>query len=133
MHQVGKIQLVVLKLFYLSIGSGFLFLLTLNALNSEGTMGHLAGIGKSVILAIVFLCLVGFFRPLQMLPLLIFSLAWKLIWLIFFVVPAYLGSGVDEFTRNVFLPVAIGFIVTAAVTPWRYVVNLYFPSLRQAA
>lgn len=127
MQQLGKVQQLLLKLFYLSVASGFLFLMTLS-LFDEGS--YLAGIGKSVILAMVFLCLVGFFHPLKMLPLLLFSIAWKSIWLIAFVIPAYFGSGLDEVTKNILFPVSIGFIVTAAITPWRYVVNLYFPSSR---
>jgi hypothetical protein len=60
MNQVGKIHLILLGIFYLSIGVSFLFLITLNIFDSEGAVGHLAGIGKSVILALVFLCLIGF-------------------------------------------------------------------------
>lgn len=125
MDQVGKIQLILLKIFYLSIGVGGAFLMTLDLFASGSAAGYLAGIGKSVILALIFLCLVGFFQPLKMLLLLLFSVAWKSIWLIAFVIPAYLGNGPDEFTKNILLPVCIGLIVTAAVIPWRYVANLH--------
>lgn len=126
MDQVGKVQLVLLKIFYLSIALGFLLLATLDIFERGSAIGHLAGIGKSVILAMAFLCLIGFFHPLKLLMLLLFSIAWKSIWLVAFVIPAYLGDGLDEFTKNILLPVAIGFIITAAVIPWRYVMNLYF-------
>ncbi len=132
MNQIGKIQLILLKIFYLSIGGGCFFLLTLDIFNGDGPMGHLAGIGRSVVLAIALLSLAGFFHPLKMLMLLLFSIAWKAIWLIVFVVPAYLNGGLDEFTSNILLPVAIGFIVTAAVIPWRYVANLCITSSTQA-
>lgn len=132
MSQIGKVQLILLKLFYLSIGAGCVFLATLDIFDSASTIGHLAGIGRSVILAIALLSLAGFFQPLKMLVLLLFSIAWKTIWLLVFVIPAYLGGGLDEFTNNILLPVAIGFIMTAAVIPWRYVASLYFSTTTQA-
>jgi hypothetical protein len=127
MHQVGKVQLILLKIFYLSIGISFLYLMTLNIFNSE-----IASIGKSVVLAIVFLCFIGFFHPLKIIPLLLFSVAWKLIWLGVYVIPAYLGGGLDEFTKNILIPVSMGLVITSAVTPWRYVAKLYLASSTQA-
>ncbi len=125
MNQVGKVQLILLKIFYISLGFGFLFLATSNIFDSKGTIGNLADIGKSVLAAMAFLCLIGFFRPLKTLLLLLFSVVWKSIWLIVFVIPAYLGGNLDEFTKNIFLPVSIGLIITAAVIPWKYMANIY--------
>ncbi len=120
MDQIGKTQLLLLKIFYLSIGFSFSYLMTLDIFN-----GEIANIGKSILLAIVFLCLLGFFHPLKIIPLLLFSLAWKLVWLLAFVLPAYLGDSPGELTRNILAPVIIGLIVTVAVTPWKYVINAY--------
>lgn len=126
MDQIGKVQLLLLKIFYLSIGFSFSYLMTVDIFNSE-----IANIGKSILLAIVFLCLLGFFHPLKIIPLLLFSVVWKLVWLLAFVLPAYLGDGPSELARNILAPVIIGLIVTAAVTPWKYVVNLYLKPKHQ--
>lgn len=92
---------------------------------------NMASIGKSVILAIVFLCFVGFFHPLKIIPLLLFSVAWKLSWLIGFVIPAYLAGDLDELSKNILIPVSIGLIFTAAVIPWKYVTKTYLTSANQ--
>lgn len=126
MNEVGKIQFTVLRIFYLVAGVSFGFLAGANIWGGESGFGDFQSIVKSIFYALALLSLVGVARPLMMLPLLLFSLAWKSIWIMAFVFPMYFGDGLDSYTKNILLPIFSGLVVTIAAIPWRYTVGHYF-------
>ncbi len=72
----------------------------------------LAGLGATAALGIRY--------PLQMLPVLIFELVWKAIFLIAFVLPLYLAGQLDDgMTADAFACLMV--VVFLPVIPWRYV------------
>jgi len=80
---------------------------------------------KAVMLAAVsVLSLLGIRYPLQMLPVLLFELAWKLIWVAAVVLPLWTANQMDPATVKVFYS-CLTVLIVAAVIPWRYVVTQY--------
>jgi len=82
------------------------------------------GIVLCLLCGLGLLALLGVRYPLQMLPILIFELTWKSIWLLRIFVPLWLAHQVnDAVTANLF---AVGFaIVFPFVIPWPYVWQQY--------
>jgi len=75
--------------------------------------------------AFALISLIGVFHPLKMLPLMLFEIMYKLLYLLLISYPLLLahklaGSPEEEMTYR-FLPVVLGIIAV----PWRYVLNKY--------
>ena len=66
----------------------------------------------------------GLRYPLQMLPLLLFELCWKAIYLIAFALPLYLAHGIDTATAEDIRGVVM-VVVFIPCVPWRYVFANY--------
>lgn len=75
--------------------------------------------GLSVVAAI------GLFAPLRMLPILLFEIAWKVIWFLTVALPRHLSGRLEEpFVENLF---AVGLVLPfILIFPWHY----YFSTIR---
>jgi hypothetical protein len=78
----------------------------------------------SLLGALTLLCLLGVRYPVQMLPLLLFELVWKTIWLVSVAYPAWMAGPLDadmwESTRACLMGVIVPLVI-----PWRYVFAHY--------
>jgi hypothetical protein len=84
----------------------------------------MSGVAHSFLLALALLSIVGIRYPLQMLPLLIYEVLWKLIWLIGIALPLYLANQIDADTRASFFEIA-PIVVVLPFIPWGYVLANY--------
>jgi hypothetical protein len=82
------------------------------------------GFVNCMLAAFGLLCALGVRYPLQMLPVLLWELTWKTIWLIVVALPAWLAGPLDAaMMENLF---AVGVVVIIPIAmPWGYVVNNY--------
>jgi hypothetical protein len=80
---------------------------------------------RAVLGAVSLLALLGVRYPLKMLPLLLFELLWKSIWVLAFGLPLWLNHQLDPNTRNVLGACLVGVVLTPLVLPWGYVVSHY--------
>ena len=83
------------------------------------------GIAKAMMGALAILCLIGLRYPLQMLPVLLFELLWKTIWLLAIALPAALNDRWSPDIESVFYE-TIGIVIAYLIIPWRYVWSRYF-------
>ena len=83
------------------------------------------GVGMSFLGALTALSLLGVRYPVRMLPLLIFELVWKLIWVVAVWVPLWLGHRIDPDTADNFFPIFLGVVLVPIVLPWGYVWHKY--------
>ena len=77
-----------------------------------------------MLVALSLLAFLGLRYPLQMLPILLFELAWKFIWVTVVVLPLWIDNQMDPATLKVFYSCIVVLIVLAVI-PWRYVVAQY--------
>ena len=82
------------------------------------------GVVNCMLVALSILWLVGIRYPQQMLPLLLFEVAWKLIWLAVVALPLWTAGQVDQATRDLTLAI-LWVAIPLAVIPWRYVFAQY--------
>ncbi len=79
-----------------------------------------SGVAHSFTLALAVLSFLGIRYPLKMLPLLVFELLWKAIWLLGFALPLWLANQIDAETQRAFFEIA-PVVVIIPIIPWRYI------------
>lgn len=84
----------------------------------------MSGVAHSFLLALAGLSIVGIRYPLKMLPLMIYELLWKTIWLLGIALPLWLAGQVDADTRQSFFEI-VPIVVVIPIIPWRYVFTNY--------
>ena len=122
-HEVSLFRLYLLRAAYLLliVGLGQMILpqLLRHAPSERGVVASLLG-------GVWLLAFLGLRYPLRMLPLLLFELAWKALWLCFYGVPQWLaGRGPATFAGD-FEAITAGVILMPLVIPWGHVYRHYF-------
>ena len=85
------------------------------------------GVVVALLSAMGILAVAGLFSPLRMLPLLVFEIGWKLLWVTTVALPKVFDGTLDQGTLTTLLncAVALPFVV---IVPWRFVLATYFGS-----
>lgn len=60
-----------------------------------------------------------------MIPLLIFELVWKLIWVVAYALPWWQSGHLSEGATENLLQCAFGIVLIPLVLPWPYVIHMY--------
>jgi hypothetical protein len=83
---------------------------------------------RALLGALALMSLVGLRYPLQMLPLLLFELLWKVIWVAASALPMWLGPGLDAYASESMFACLMGVVLVPIVIPWGYVIQRYVRS-----
>lgn len=78
------------------------------------------GLAKSMLAALALMSLLGVRYPLQMLPLMLYEIAWKTIWIVLIAGRAWLAGKWTADIEGLFYD-CIGIIIAYFIVPWRYV------------
>lgn len=124
MPEVSRLRLYLLRALYLLIflGQGSIQWPVLVHHTSALSFWH--GVGSSMLGAMALVAGLGIRYPLTMLPLLLFEMVWKAIWLIAIALPLWLAHQVDADTAETINACLMGIIVPIII-PWPYVVANY--------
>jgi len=120
--EVSLARLYALRAMYLLlvIGGAIVFLPQL--IGHEPTA---RGVIPSMLAGVWMLACFGLRYPLQMLPLLLFELVWKTIWLIDYGLPQRMaGVNTAQFIED-FKAIALGPVLLIPIIPWGYVFRHY--------
>lgn len=82
-------------------------------------------VANSLLAALSALMLLGIRYPLKMLPLLLFELFWKAIWLVAIAVPLWYAHQLDAETMETVKACLWGVVLVPLVVPWPYVLANY--------
>ena len=121
-REVSRFRLYLLRAAYLLLVVG-LGLMIVPVLIQHEPMAR--GVIPSLLGGVWLLAIVGLFRPLQMLPLLMFELVWKTIWLCAFGLPQWSAGHVPETFAGDMKAIGLGVILMPIVIPWGYVYRHY--------
>ena len=124
MTEVSLLRLYLLRAMYLLIAVGQGLIQWPLILHHTHPWVLMSGVGHSMLAALSLVCLIGLRYPLQMLPVMIFEISWKLIWLIAVAVPLALANQIDADTLDS-VKACLGVAIVIAVVPWRYVLENY--------
>jgi hypothetical protein len=117
-------RLYLLRLGYLVIAVGLALTKWPLIINHDRPWPLFEGVETCMLVALSLLAFLGLRYPLQMLPILLFELAWKFIWVTVVVLPLWTANQMDPATLKVFYSCLVVLIVLAVI-PWRYVVAHY--------
>ncbi|HEX4861013.1 MAG TPA: hypothetical protein VFV07_07230, partial [Rhizomicrobium sp.] len=81
-------------------------------------------VAHSFLLALALLSIVGIRYPLKILPLLVYELLWKTIWLLGIALPLWAANQVDADTSKSFFEIA-PVIILIPLLPWGYIFSNY--------
>jgi len=124
MTQVSPIRLWVMRAMYLIMAAGLGLTIWPLIVSHGSDLPRMTGVVFALLGTIGLLSLLGLRYPLQMIPLLLFELIWKMIWLVAFAGPRWLDGTLDEGMRSTIFDTSLG-LVLIVVIPWRYVWENY--------
>ena len=116
-------RLHLMRAGYLLMGVG-IALVKWPLLPDASAMPLYEGVTLSLLTAISLLALLGLRYPVQLLPVLLLEVVWKLLWLALVALPRAVGGDLDPATSTVLVNCSL-VVVILAVIPWRYVWQAY--------
>jgi len=91
------------------------------------TLPRMDGVVVALLSAMGLLSVIGLFSPIRMLPLLVFEVAWKLIWVCAVALPKWLDGALDEATLSILFNCAVA-LPFVFIVPWRHVAMTFLTS-----
>jgi hypothetical protein len=120
MIEVSRARLLVMRAMYLVMAVGLGLTIWPLIVSHGSDVPRMTGVAWALLGTIGLLALLGLRYPLQMIPLLLFELTWKAIWLVAFALPRWLDGTLDAGMRSTVFDTSLG-AVLLLVIPWRYV------------
>jgi hypothetical protein len=125
MRDVSLTRLYILRATYLLIAVGLGLMIWPLILQGTADAEHMKAVVRCLLGAVGLLAVLGIRYPLQMLPVLLFELVWKTIWIIAVGLPLWMRHAFTAGTRETWSDCLVGIVIVAIAIPWRYVVTQY--------
>ena len=125
---VSTFRLYLLRSLYLLLGVGLGITIWPGILKPPMDLPHINTAVRSLLGAISLLALLGVRYPLKMMPLLIFEMVWKSIWLLAFALPRWSAGTLDQNMQGELYSFISTVIIVAVVLPWPYLFTEYVRS-----
>ena len=124
MSGVSVFRLNLLRVFYAVLFFGLGTFIWPEVIHHDASFAVAYGVRFSLLAGLGAMAGLGLRYPLQMLPLLLFELLWKAIYLIAFALPLYRSHGIDNATAEDIKSVLM-VVVFIPCVPWKYVFANY--------
>lgn len=122
--EVSLARLYGLRAVYLFVVIGLASVVWPAVLDVSHRWPLMDGVVSCMLAAFSLLCLLGLRYPLAMLPVLLWELLWKSLWLLRVALPDLLAHRMDAATEANLYACLLVVIIPAAL-PWRYVLHTY--------
>lgn len=122
--QLSLPRLYALRAGYLVIGLGLAVVKLPLFIHHDKPWTLMEGVVNCMLAALSILALVGLRYPVRMLPVLLFEVAWKLIWLTVVALPLWVADRMDPATLETTYA-CFWVVIILAVVPWRHVYSQY--------
>lgn len=120
MIEVSTLRLWAMRAMYLVMAVGIALNFWPRIVSHSPTLPMMSGVAWALLGTMGLLALLGLRYPLRMLPLLLFELSWKTVWLAAFWLPRWLDGTLDQAMRETAFETSLGAILLLVI-PWRYV------------
>jgi hypothetical protein len=126
MNEISTVRLFVLRATYLLVAVGLgLTIWPLLIQSATTPPEHYKGVVRAILGAVSLLALLGIRYPVKMLPLLLFELAWKTIWVVVIGYPLWRSGQMDADTHETWFACWMGVVIFPIAIPWAYVWRHY--------
>lgn len=125
MNDVGIFRLYLLRAMYLLIAVGLAMTVWPYIVVPHSLVAGPGSVVRALLGALAIMCVLGLRYPVKMLPILLFELLWKCIWVVASAIPMWLGPGLDKYASETLFAVLMGVVLVPIVVPWGYVINHY--------
>ncbi|HQR39628.1 MAG TPA: hypothetical protein PLF26_14660 [Blastocatellia bacterium] len=125
MSEVSTFRLYLLRATYLLLVVGLGLSIWPGILHPPRDLALMRGVVRGLLGAVSLLAVLGIRYPLKMLPLLMFELVWKSIWVLVFGLPLWSAQQMDPDTHETWNACLMGLVVFPIAIPWRYVFDHY--------
>ncbi|MDP8993824.1 MAG: hypothetical protein M3N07_02400 [Pseudomonadota bacterium] len=123
--EVSLFRLYLLRTLYAFIVVGLALFVWPNYLARVPDLPLFNGVALTMLAAFSILCALGIRYPLQMLPVLLWELLWKAMWLLLVALPLWTSGRMDERTFQTAVDCLIGVVLVPLAMPWGYVYSEY--------
>jgi hypothetical protein len=124
MHDVSLLRLYTLRLCYLILAAGLGLVIWPTVLHHSPAQAVAHGIQLSLFAGLGLTAVLGLRYPVRMIPLLLFELTWKAIYLLAFALPLWLAHQVTASVAADIQSVLV-VVIFIPLIPWGYVVRHY--------
>ena len=120
-------RLHIMRAGYLFMGLGLALVKWPLIVGGTASLPLFEGVVACLLTAMSLLAFLGLRYPARMLPILLFEVTWKVLWLATVALPRALDGELDTATQEVLINCSF-VVVVAAVIPWRYAWRQYIRS-----
>jgi hypothetical protein len=124
MHEVSLLRLYTLRICYLILAIGLGLVIWPTVIHHSPEQAIARGIQLSLFAGLGLTAVLGLRYPVQMIPLLLFELTWKAVYLLAFALPLWLAHQVTPSAAEDIHSVLVVFIFVPLI-PWGYVLRHY--------
>jgi hypothetical protein len=125
MNEVSVFRLNLLRAMYLLVVVGLSLIVWPGVILKSQSWGLNQGVINCMLVAFSLLCALGIRYPLQMLPVLLWELIWKSVWLGIVALPKFLAGTMDQDTTASAIEIMV-VVLIPFVIPWGYFFANYF-------
>jgi hypothetical protein len=124
MHEVSLVRLYTLRICYLILAVGLGLYMWPSVIHHTADLAITHGIQFSLLAGLGLTAVLGLRYPVQMLPLLLFELIWKTIYLLAFALPLWSAHQVTAAAAED-IRACLMVVIFIPLIPWRYVARHY--------
>jgi hypothetical protein len=125
MSEVSTFRLYLLRAMYLFMFVGLAIFKWPGILNPPPGISNPGTVVGSVLGALSLLAVLGIRYPVKMLPLLIFELLWKVLWVLGWGLPLWFTQQLSPESQETLISCLMGVVLVPLVIPWGYVFKQY--------
>ena len=123
-HELSPRRLNIMRCGYAFMGVGLAIVKWPILVQNAASLPVFEGVVACLLTAMSLLAFLGLRYPVRMLPILLFEVIWKVIWITAVAVPHLIADDLDAATRAVLVNCSL-VVIIIAVIPWPYVWRRY--------
>ena len=128
MPHVSSARLLALRALYLLLSVGLGIVIWPSLIWPQTIEPNAATVVRALLGALAIIALLGLKYPLQMLPVLLFELLWKIVWVVAVALPAWRLGQLGPYGTSTLYECLPAFVLFPLAIPWRYVIARYIRS-----
>ena len=125
MPHVSSVRLLAMRALYLLMAVGLGVVIWPSLISPEAIEPNATTVVRALLGALGVLAVLGLKYPLQMLPVLLFELLWKIVWVVAIAMPAWRLGQLGPYGTSTFYECLPALVLFPLVIPWRYVIARY--------